>query len=210
VADFLFCTNCQSDAMMQLPMNAPDGGVVYTCLDDHRGTGPWVFTVYPTPVPEKKTAAKRTAAKAEAPKTVGAGATNDLIDPLTACFEPGGPWLEYGVVEAKLRENAPAVFARHVREAGHTMFGTTSGTASGRVATALGALRARGFIEGFVAPSTGAAWGGKVISHWCMDKRTPRGRILTWADYRAGLGLSDDWTDADREGLAPVGRNVTA
>lgn len=206
MADFMLCTNCQSDAEMQLPMTTPDGGVVYTCLDGHGGTGPWVFTVYKAPVPEKKVAAKKVKTAAAAPVTVAAPATSDLLDPLTACFEPGGPWLEYGVVEAKLREIAPAVFARHVAEAGHTMFGTTSGTASGRIAMALGALRARRFIEAFTAPSTGEAWGGKPISHWCMDKRTPRGRILTWADYRAKQGLSDDWTDADREGLTPLVR----
>lgn len=202
LADFMFCTNCQSDAMMQLPMNTPDGGVLHTCLDDHRGTGPWLFTVYPAPEPAKKTAVAKTAARAQPP--VSAAVTRDLIDPLTGCFEAGGPWLEYGVVEARLREIAPEVFARHVAEAGHAMFGTTSATASGRVAIALGALRARGFIEGFVGPSTGGAWGGKAISHWCMDKRTPRGRILTWADFRAAQGLSADWTDADREGLVAV------
>ena len=194
MGDYMFCTNCQQDAMMQQPMAAPDGGVVQTCLDDHGGTGPWVFTVYPVVEPVR--GSRRSPAR-----TVGAGVTADLVEPLKACFEPGGPWLEYGVVESRLRGIAPDVFAKHVAEAGHTMFGPTSNTASGRIAMALSNLRARGVVDGFIARSTGKAWGGRTISHWCLDGRTPRTEVLSWAEHRAQLGLSDDWTDADREGL---------
>ncbi|MGI4895677.1 MAG: hypothetical protein ACRYF3_11255 [Janthinobacterium lividum] len=198
MADFMFCTNCQSDALMQLPMSAPDGGVIHTCLDDHGGTGPWVFTVYPAVEPTRTI--RRSPARVE-----GGGVTADLIEPLTACFEAGGPWLEFGVVEARLRERAPEVFAKHVAEAGHTMFGPTSNTASGRVAMALSTMRARGVVDGFIAKSTGKAWRGKTISHWCLDGKTPRTEVLTWVDYRAEAGMSDDWSEADRAGLVPAG-----
>ena len=201
MADFMFCTNCQDDAQMQLPMSAPDGGVIHTCLDDHGGTGPWVFTVYPAI--ESTRTVRRTAARVE-----NGGVTADLLEPLSQVFETGGPWLEFGVVEARLRERAPEVFAKHVAEAGHTMFGPTSNTASGRIAMALSALRARGTVAGFVGRSTGTPWRGRTISHWCLDGNTPRTEVLSWVQHREALGLSEDWTDEDRAGLTPTGVTV--
>lgn len=218
MADFMFCTKCHSDAMMQIPVKTPDGGVRHTCLDDHGGTGPWSFTVYPNPAPAaaaKTPAEKRTRTSSSSsrvstmPAVPPPPAKNDLLEPLLECFEVGGPWLEYGVVEAKLREIAPAVFARHVREAGHTMFGATSTTASGRIAMALGALRAQRKLVTFTAPSTGRAWGGKPTSFWGLDKLTPRTQVLTWASYRAEQGLPDDWTEDDRAGLTPARRDTS-
>lgn len=194
MADFMFCTNCQDDSQMQLPMSTPDGGVIYTCLDDHRGTGPWVFTVYPAVEPTRT--ARRTPARVE-----NGGVTRDLLEPLTAVFAESGPWLEFGVVEARLRDLAPEVFAKHVREAGHTMFGPASHTASGRLAMALSALRARGVVDGYIGQSTGKAWRGRTISYWTKHGTTPRTEVLSWVDHREQLGLSDDWNEADRSGL---------
>ncbi|MBB2903501.1 hypothetical protein FHR75_004343 [Kineococcus radiotolerans] len=201
MADFMLCTNCQDDSQMQLPMNAPDGGVIHTCLGDHRGTGPWVFTVHPAVEPTRTV--RRSPARVES-----SGVTADLLEPLTACFEAGGPWLEFGVVEARLRERAPEVFARHVAEAGHTMFGPASNTASGRVAMALSTLRARGAVAGFVGKSTGSPWRGRTISHWCLEGSTPRTEVLSWVEDRAQRGLSEGWTDEDRAGLTAAGAPV--
>jgi len=195
VADFMFCTNCQDDSQMQLPMSTPDGGVIHTCLDDHGGTGPWVFTVYPAVEPTRTT--RRSPARVE-----NGGVTADLVEPLTAIFAEAGPWLEFGVVEARLRERAPEVFARHVRESGHTMFGPTPNTASGRIAMALSALRARGVVAGFIGHSTGKAWRGRTISFWTRDAQTSREDVFPWIEHRAALGLTDDWCEADRDGLA--------
>ncbi|WP_432514280.1 hypothetical protein [Kineococcus sp. SYSU DK001] len=134
------------------------------------------------------------------------GVTADLVDPLRACFRDGEGWLEYGVVEHRLREVAPAVFARHVAEAGHSMFGPTGNSASRRIAHALRSLRAGGEVHHFIGASTGRAWRGNPISHWSLDPSRPRTDVLSWARLRAQLGTSDDWTAADRAGLASPGQ----
>ena len=193
---FRMCERCFTDADMQLPLRTPDGGVTFTCSGSHDGTGPHVWTEYP---PAPTGARTRRAGGA---RRVEAGVTADLLEPLRACFHEGDGWLEYGVVEHRLRQVAPEVFARHVAEAGHTMFGPATNTASGRIATALSSLRARGEVHGFIGPSTGRAWRGDTISHWGLDPALPQGEVLSWARSREQLGLpADEWTDADRAGL---------
>ena len=135
------------------------------------------------------------------PDRSGTGVTADLLDPLRACFRDGDAWLEHGVVEHRLRQIAPAVFARHVAEVGHSMFGPASNSASKRIAHALRSLRSRGEVHHFTGASTGRAWRGSTIGHWGLDPSRPRTDVLSWARLRAQLGMSDDWTGADRVGL---------
>lgn len=129
--------------------------------------------------------------------------TDDLLDALRACFAPSDPWLEYGVVEQRLRDRAPDVFAKHVLRSGHRMFGPSTSSASVRIAQALGRLRAAGELHTFPGRSTGAAWSA-TIGYWGTDPARPHDEVLSWVELRRATGRpADQWCDDDRAGLHP-------
>jgi len=184
------CTKCFQDDDVQPPKHMGGGQWQYTCTAGHGGSGPhtWSTTVDSSgPSSPKK-------------PTLDA-LTDDLLEPLMEVFQQEDRWLEYGVVEHRLRQIAPEVFARHVAEAGHHMFGAGATTASkNRISPALRRLRQDGKLVSAIRPSTGAAWQHDgVISFWAKPPAPPAGGTLTWVDYCAVLGRPDGWTDNDRD-----------
>jgi hypothetical protein len=184
-----------------LPTKLSDGRLQYTCTASHGGAGPHTWTpdtdnwvLSPSP-------------------SAGGGehnVTDDLLDPLMKVFTGEDRWLEYGVVEHRLRLLAPAVFIGHVRDASHFMFGSTETASKNRFSMALTRLANEGKLIRELWPSTGAAWKQtSPISYWSLPPAPPKDKTLTWADYCAELGRSDDWADEDRAGIWPPTQAAT-
>ncbi|HEX6355094.1 hypothetical protein, partial [Actinophytocola sp.] len=82
--------------------------------------------------------------------------TDELLEPLSQCVLAGDPFVEYGIVEHRLRIRFPCPFAAHVAEQGHSMFGFRAYTAS--------SVR---------SASHSAAWNGRVS---CWARTAPPDR----------------------------------
>jgi hypothetical protein len=162
----------------------PDRVVEYTCSDEHDGAGPhrWFASL------------DDVASHDEAEP----GVTDELLDPLSACISDDDPWLEYGIVEYRFRERFPELFAAHVRDRGHRMFGDRVTASAVRFASALGRLAERGELVKKYRPATGA-WAPQDVTYWARPP-APAGH-LTWAEWCEREGRSAEWTDADRAGL---------
>lgn len=186
----LTCPVCFRADEVSYPTPAPDGGWELECSAAHDGDGPYAFVVEPV--------LGRAGGRMH---SVPTGITDDLLQPLQACFRAEDGWLEYGVIEYRLRQLAPEVFARHVREAGHRMFGPKTNTASCRISMALRRLRSQGHLDSYISGSTGAAWDGNPISYWSRTPDAARARALTWTQFCRVSGRTDDWDDTDRRGL---------
>lgn len=154
----LFCPRCAHDDEGVLPTRTEDGSWQYICPASHDGDGPYVIPTQHATWPTT----------ANAHTGSGDAETDDLLDPLMKVFDCEDRWLEYGVVEYRLRQISPGVFARHVNEAHHHMFGDRRETASkNRFKTALTRLSAEGRLVREIRDSTGAAWTQtKRISYW--------------------------------------------
>ncbi|MDP9443750.1 MAG: hypothetical protein M3P83_05130 [Actinomycetota bacterium] len=183
---FLTCEKCFSadDVSWQ---RLPDRMILYTCSADHDGSGPHTFV--------------RDRARLHAPAEEGAGGvTDDLLDPLLSCIEPGEPLLEYGIVEYRLRDRFPRLFQEHVAERGHVLTGATVATASGvRFGVALGRLAASGQLVSIYGPATGAWKYNGEVTYWARPPKPSQTK--TWVEYCAEIGRSPDWQDEDRQGL---------
>ena len=129
------------------------------------------------------------------------GVTDELLDPLSHCVVDGEPFMEYGVVEHRLRARYPELFAAHVAERGHSMFGTRPATASSvRFGVALGRLERDGKLVSRYGPATGAWSHNERVTYWAKRGPEPDGS-LTWVEYCAQLGRDPEWTEDDRCGL---------
>lgn len=180
-------------------VRAPDAaGFIYTCdfRDRHDDGQPHLWQQDPE--------------SSERAWSGGEGVLDDLYDPLLAVFLLDDPFLEHGVVEARLRQTAPAVFARHVEEAGHVAFGAIRNTASNRIAMALGVLRAQGRLADRRAPGTGGWSYNQDIGFWRLAPAPLGTPLLTWADHCAALGRDSEFTDEDRLGLTSQRQAIAA
>lgn len=160
--------------------------VEYTCSDTHDGGGEhiWITSL----------------AAATRSFDVEEGVTDDLLEPLLGCVHAGEPFVEYGVVEYRLRLTHPDLFISHVRDHGHVMFGRRDGQATAssvRFATALSRLARSGELVTVYGPGTGGWRHDDRISYWARPPG-PTGSQLTWTTFCATLGRSPEWTDEDR------------
>ncbi|GLW90021.1 hypothetical protein [Actinokineospora globicatena] len=177
------CPRCFSADDVRPPRRLPDQVLQYRCLNRVHGDHEWLTT--------------RQAVQPLG--TVEEGVTDELLDPLSRCVEPGDPFLEYGVVEHRLRTRYPDLFAAHVAEQGHSMFGPRPYTASSvRFGVALGRLERMGELVSEYGPATGAWRHNGQVTYWA---RTPTTDRLTWAAHCTQLGRSPEWTDNDRADL---------
>lgn len=91
------------------------------------------------------------------PDDVTEGVTDELLEPLSQCVLAEDPFVEYGIVEHRLRTRFPDLFAAHVAEQGHSMFGPRPYTASSvRFGVALGRLERLGELISEYGPAIGA------------------------------------------------------
>ena len=161
--------------------------VSYVCEDPHGGAGPHAWTA---------------AVGTQEPADTGTdGITDELLDPLLRCVHQDDPFVEYGIVEYRLRTNHPALFHAHVEDRGHSMLGDSRATATSvRFATTLGRLARQGVLLQRWGPATGAwAYNGQV-SYWARPP-SPSGPSMTWAGFCESIGRSPDWTVEDVEEL---------
>lgn len=168
----------------------PDKMVQYFCSDQHGGSGEhtWLAT---------QSAASWTLDSHD-------GVTDELLDPLLRCVRPGEPFVEFGVVEYRLRQDYPELFAAHVRERGHVMIAPGQATASSvRFAAALGRLARSGELVSVYGPATGAWSYNSQVTYWAVPPAPP-GPYLSWVDHCARIGRSAAWTDEDRSAV-PLG-----
>jgi hypothetical protein len=178
------CLKCFRADDVQPPRRLPDQVLHYRCTNATHGDHEWLTTLGDVPRP------------AATPDLV----TDDLLEPLADCVRGGEPFVEYGIVEHRLRRRYPGLFAAHVAEQGHSMFGPRPYTASSvRFGVALGRLERAGRLISEHGPATGAWHYNGQVTYWAKTA-TPERR--TWAGYCAENGRSPDWTDDDRRGLS--------
>ncbi|MDQ2589142.1 hypothetical protein [Saccharothrix yanglingensis] len=187
------CPKCFTADDVRPPRRLPDGVLQYRCTNRRaHGDHEWLTT--------------REAV--QPPSEVREGVTDDLLDPLDRCVDPDDPFLEYGIVEHRLRTRFPDLFAAHVAEQGHSMFGSRAYTASSvRFGVALGRLERTGTLLSQYGPATGAWRYNGQVTYWTraatqgVEKQPSTQRRKTWAEHCAEVGRSPDWTDDDRHGL---------
>lgn len=184
------CPKCFSADDVLPPRRLPDGLLQYHCAN-HRvhGDHEWLTT----------------RESVQAPSEVREGVTDDLLEPLDRCVGPDDPFLEYGIVEHRLRTRFPDLFAAHVADQGHSMFGSRACTASSvRFGVALGRPERMGALVSQYGPATGAWHYNGQVAYWARSV-PPDQRRKTWVEYCAEIGRSPQWTDEDRDGLTTFG-----
>ena len=200
------CPRCFSFDDVRPPRRLADGGVEYTCTDEHDGAGTYTWSIAPPEMPSGRVApaARTTGGRAPAAPRNGVGteaaAVDELLGPLLACVNAGEPFVEYGVVEYRLRVARPDLFVAHARERGHILLGARRGQASAstaRFGKALGRLESSGELVMVKGAGTGAWRHNPSIGYWARPPR-PTGPLLTWSMFCATQGRSAEWTDADR------------
>lgn len=161
----------------------PDRLVEYTCAGRHGGSGEHTWLVSQAKVGWSAAAEE--------------GVTDELLEPLLGCVLPGEPFVEFGIVEYRLRLDRLDLFVAHVRERGHVMLAPGVATASSvRFSLALGRLARSGELVSRYGPATGAWSYNSQVTYWA---RPPAPNTeLSWSDYCASLGRSAQWTDEDR------------
>lgn len=201
------CPRCFTFDDVRPPRRLPDGRIQYTCTGDHDGTGTHTWStaaaVADAPAGQTRTTRQPGARTPGAPRSgrhAEDSATDQLLEPLLACVNPGEPFVEYGVVEYRFRLARPDLFVANVRELGHLMLGARrrqTSTASARFGKALARLERSGELVTVKGPGTGAWRHNPSISYWARPPR-PTGPLLTWSMFCATQGRSAEWTDADR------------
>jgi hypothetical protein len=157
--------------------------VEYTCSAAHNGTGEHTWLV--------SQASVGWTAETEY------GVTDELLGPLLDCVVPGEPYVEFGIVEYRLRETRPDLFRAHVADRGHVMLAPGVATASSvRFGTALGRLARSGELVSRYGPATGAWKYNGQVTYWARPP-APIGSV-SWAEHCKHLGRSPEWTDEDR------------
>lgn len=180
------CPKCFSADDVLPPRRLPDHLLQYRCTN-HRAHGDheW-FTTRDAVQP---------------PSEVQQGVTDDLLEPLNHCVDAGDPFVEFGIVEHRLRTRFPDRFDEHVAEQGHSMFGSRAYTASSvRFGVALGWLERMGELVSEYGPATGAWHYNGQVTYWARTAPPDRQRT-SWSEYCAEIGRSPEWTDEDRLGL---------
>ncbi|MFC5063668.1 hypothetical protein [Actinomycetospora atypica] len=165
----------------------PEQMISYVCDDRHEGAGPHFWTA--------------ATGSREPTETATAGVTADLLEPLFLCVHEGDPFVEYGVVEYRLRTDFPALFHTHVAERGHSISGHPAPTASSvRFAATLGRLADRGDLLKTWGPATGAWRRNDRVTYWATPSTPPTPR-LSWAEFCESIGRSAEWTTTDVDEL---------
>lgn len=126
------------------------------------------------------------------------GVTDELLEPLSQCVLTGDPFMEYGIVEHRLRTRFPDLFAAHVAEQGHSMLGSRAYTASSvRFGVALGRLERLGDLVSEYGPATGAWRYNGQVTYWGQSRATrPSPKVLDRllprsAGHRSGQTKTD-------------------
>lgn len=179
------CPKCFSADDVLPPRRLPDHLLHYRCTNEQHGEHEWLTTLDAV----------------RPPSATHDLVTDDLLDPLIHCVHDGEPFVEYGIVEHRLRTGFPDLFASHVADQGHSMFGSRQYTASSvRFGVALGRLERSGELVSEYGPATGAWHYNGQVTYWAKAGRPVQGR-KTWAEYCTETGRSPEWTDEDRTGL---------
>lgn len=180
------CPKCFSADDVLPPRRLPDQLLLYRCTNEQaHGDYEWVTTRHAVQPPEE----------------VQDGVTDELLEPLNHCVLADEPFVEYGIVEHRLRTRFPELFAAHVAEQGHSMFGSRAYTASSvRFGVALGRLERLGELVSQYGPATGAWHHNGQVTYWTRTPPTDM-RRKTWSEYCAEIGRPPTWTDDDRLGL---------
>jgi hypothetical protein len=145
------CPKCFSADDVLPPRRVPDHLLQYRCTNEVHGDHQWLTT--------------RNAV--QPPSDVQEGVTDDLLEPLSQCVDAGDPFVEYGIVEHRLRTRFPDLFATHVAEQGHSMFGSRAYTASSvRFGVPLGRLERLGELVSEYGPATGAWHYNGQVTYW--------------------------------------------
>lgn len=182
------CPKCFSADDVLPPRRLPDRVLHYRCTNDKHGDHEWLTTLgHGQPSVERHNLVRHDLV------------TDNLLEPLSQCVHDGEPFVEFGIVEHRLRQTFPDLFAAHVAEQGHSMFGSRTYTASSvRFGVALGRLERAGQLVSQYGPATGAWRYNGQVTYWAKTATTD---LRSWAEYCADHGRSPEWTDTDRLGL---------
>lgn len=194
------CPVCAHNFDANFDFTDADGQAVYRCDASHGGTAALTYQASP---PVSSPTDSGTANQGGASVVTDELLTENLREVLLNCIAAEDGWTEFGVIEYRLSQQHRDIFARHVRDSGHEMFGHRRSTASGsRVSMALRHFERAGLLEHRKGPSTGEGWKQtSQISYWVVTPVAADAPTLTWAAFCAVLGRPTGWTDEDRAGL---------
>lgn len=116
-----------------------------------------------------------------------------LYEILPALLVADEPWVEYGIVERRLREAEPEVFAELVERYGHIeTHGSKTYTASAFIARTLGDLtrppRGSRVARCGTGPATGFWSYNERVFYWALPPGPSSKTQLTFADWATGRG----------------------
>lgn len=190
----LICSFCCDDYEVNKTA-LPGGGLRYECTrsSNHPGGRPWV-----------KDISGRDISQAPSGPRAFAG-DKELAPAILACFTPGEPWIEYGIVEHRHAANHPDAFRRLVEEKGHAWWRppgdelrrTPSAdggemTASKYLVRTLSALAGSGDLCRKFAKGTGIWSYNSTISYWALAPAPAVTNLLTYQQFAIREHLDDD------------------
>jgi hypothetical protein len=175
---------------------APSGGLLYTCWFTHGGEGNVSW----------QGSGGHVAISSD-------GVTAELVNPFEQILRSlPHALIEYGVLEYRLREEYPDLFAAHVAARGHVLTGVGAGNATAssvRFAVALMRLERAGIVSYQMRLATGAWSYNDKVSFWALNPPPPVGAIVTWAEFCADIGRDPEWTEKDRTQVAKMAAAAT-
>jgi hypothetical protein len=117
-----------------------------------------------------------------------------VYDDLLACFTPGEPFLEYGIIEHRYKHKNPERYAFLVDRYKHTKLGPHRYTASSFLGAALGRMLRGGDLLHQDGQATGYWHYNHKIGYWTRSVADPSTEVLTWKEFAIAQGLDpEDW-----------------
>jgi len=181
------CPKCHSGLDVTGVADASTQEWAYSC-DNHAAPHEWR-----QPIPVKSPAKPKPPTAAETMKALG------VPGELLACIHDDDPWLEYGIVEDRLRRRSPQTYAELVDTYGHSARNAVRGgpdedavrarTTSNRLSQELGRLAEAGLISQWEGPGTGYWSYLTKVSYWGPTPPPANGSALTWTAYAQKRGM---------------------
>lgn len=120
----------------------------------------------------------------------GLAAELGMYETLPELIAGDEPWIEYGILERRFREEHPGAFAAVLDRYPHREHGHHGYTASMYIAMILGALRDRGSVMsmGKPGPATGYWSYNGSVHYWARPPGPPTDDMLTYAEWAQSTG----------------------
>ncbi|MGE0305023.1 MAG: hypothetical protein AB7N61_12315 [Acidimicrobiia bacterium] len=121
----------------------------------------------------------------------GVGEELGVYDDLLRCVHTD-EFVEYGIVEYRFAQEAPASYRALVDQYGHVNVRPTKYTASSFLSHALGQLSREGLFVYTEVKATGYWDYLSKVSAWRRSETSPDTPLTTWADFATSIGAAPD------------------